>query len=191
MEEVWKDIVGYEGLYQVSNLGRVKSLERYEHFGNTTRRRNETIIKQKTNRNGYKSFSICKNGERKSVLTHGVQAKAFLPNPNNYPCVNHKDENKENNFILVNEDGSINPEKSNLEWCSYHQNVTYGSRKPKKVLAYRDGELIGIFDEQIIAAKVLGLKFAGVSKCCRGVTDCYKGYVFRFQDCTDDIRFVL
>lgn len=100
MEE-WKDIKGYESLYKVSNLGKVKSIN------------NDMILSDAVNSNGYKTVVLYKNGNRLTHTVHKLVATAFLNNPNNYPCVNHKDENRKNNNV------------DNLEWCSYSYNNTY------------------------------------------------------------------
>ena len=108
MKEIWKDIKDYEGHYQVSNLSRVKSIK----FGK------EIILKQNIRR-GYYYVGLSKNGITKNYFVHRLVAQAFLPNPNNYPCVNHKDENKLNNNV------------ENLEYCSVLYNNTYGTRLQK------------------------------------------------------------
>lgn len=130
MEEVWKDVVGYEGLYQVSNLGRVKSLSRLVDKGKYgTIYTKERILKnQKVNVN-YLFVILSKDGKHKNMTVHRLMAKAFLPNPYNLSDVNHKDENPSNNFIYVNKDGSVDYEKSNLEWCTHKYNCNYGTSK--------------------------------------------------------------
>ena len=90
MAEIWKDIQNYEALYQVSNYGRVKSLSRVDSKGN---KRNEKILKGRKNRQGYYDVALSKNGKQKFFRVNRLVAQAFIPNPNNYPCVNHKDEN--------------------------------------------------------------------------------------------------
>ena len=90
MGEIWKDIQNYEGSYQVSNYGRVKSLSRVDSRGN---KRNEKILKGRKNRQGYYDVALSKNGKQKFCRINRLVAQAFIPNPNNYPCVNHKDEN--------------------------------------------------------------------------------------------------
>lgn len=104
-KEIWKDVVGYEGLYQVSNLGRVKSLFRYKK-----------ILKQFEDNKGYLRVTLYKNNKSKSIKVHKLVAEAFIPNPNNYDCINHKDENKTNNRV------------ENLEFCSFYYNLMYGTR---------------------------------------------------------------
>lgn len=105
MQEIWKDIKGFEGLYQISNLGRVKSLK------------NNKILKNMTNE--YYFVGLYKNKIKKYMKIHRLVAQAFIPNPNNYSCINHKDENKFNNNV------------NNLEWCSKKYNCNYGSRNEK------------------------------------------------------------
>lgn len=112
MEE-WKDIVGYEGRYQVSNLGRVKSLKR--KVGVKNRSTPEKILKEHLQKEGYYTVVLYKNGEPRRLSVHRIVAEAFLYNPNNYPVVNHKDENKGNNNV------------NNLEWCTVIYNMNYGT----------------------------------------------------------------
>lgn len=113
MEEVWKDIEGYNGIYMVSNLGRVKSLPRSCPGLNASK---EIILKQSEDKDGYLLVGLHKNGKSKTVRVSRIVAKAFIPNPNEYPEVNHKDENNQNNRV------------DNLEWCTTQYNLTYGHR---------------------------------------------------------------
>ena len=130
MEEIWKDIENYEGLYQVSNFGKVRSVEREIVYSDgRVYKYKSSIIKPSYNkRTGYYSTCLRKNGKPKTFRLNRLVAQAFLPNPNNLPSVNHKDENKLNNSVWVNEDGSIDFEKSNLEWCDDKYNSNYGNR---------------------------------------------------------------
>lgn len=118
MEE-WRDIKGYEGLYQVSNEGRVKNSK------------NGKILKLHRNQRGYFQAGLTKNGVYKMYVVHRLVAQAFLPNTNSLPFINHKDEDKGNNFVFVNDDGSIDLEKSNLEWCTHQYNMMYGTRNKR------------------------------------------------------------
>lgn len=122
MQEIWKDIKGYEGLYQVSNLGRVKSLTRKVKTFNGVRTSKGQLLKPlKTNR-GYYRVDLRQNQTNKYVAIHRLVAEAFVPNPNNYHIVNHKDSNQTNNNA------------DNLEWCTQSYNVKYaykcGNAKP-------------------------------------------------------------
>lgn len=135
MNEIWKDIVGYEGLYQVSNLGRVRKSSG-EILSQTTHRAKYT---------NYRTVGLRKNGTRKTEGVHRLVAGAFIQNAENLPMVNHKDENGENNLV------------ENLEWCDRSYNALYGtcpekkrrnnigkiSKQRKPVLQYsKDGEFI-------------------------------------------------
>jgi hypothetical protein len=119
MEEIWKDVVGYEGLYEVSNYGRVRSL----HFRTTTEK---YFIQIRVGGAGYCKCTLCRNREKDTIEVHRLVAMAFMDNPFNLPCVNHKDEDKTNNFVYVNPDGTVDVDKSNLEWCTYSYNNKYG-----------------------------------------------------------------
>lgn len=120
-DEIWRDIKGYEGLYQVSNLGRIKSLK----F------KSEKILSPGIISGGYYAINLYKNNIRKQYRIHRLVAEAFIPNPENYPIINHKSEIKTENFV------------ENLEWCSYKYNSNYGTaikrraeKKNKKVYCY-------------------------------------------------------
>lgn len=116
--ELWKDIQGYEGYYQVSNEGRVKSLERDVEWRGTIRHQSERILKESTHNRGYKRV-VLYNGSPNIEFVHRLVAEAFIPNPNNYPIINHKDENPSNNRV------------ENLEWCTPQYNNTYNDRHLK------------------------------------------------------------
>lgn len=121
MQEIWRDIPNFENLYQVSNFGNVKTLEKYVGTGiknNLKVKRKERLLKQ-YNKRGYLQVSLSKNHKRYYFGVHRLVAQAFLPNPNNLPQVNHIDENPLNNNL------------SNLEWCSAKYNCNYGNRNKK------------------------------------------------------------
>lgn len=192
--EIWKDIEGYEGIYQVSNEGRVKSLN-YNHTNL------EHLLVPSTSR-GYLHVNLWNNGKRKMMNIHRLVAEAFLPNPNDFPQVNHKDECKTNNFVFINEDESIDFDKSNLEWYTHKYNTNYGSRNvrageaiarvlsgripkcspPKKVYQYTlDGELVATYESASEAARQNGYNEGKISMCCNGKRKTHKGYKWSYE----------
>ena len=99
-EEIWKPVKGYEGFYEVSNLGRIRSLDRTVNcVHNSVAIKKGKILKLSTIPKGYLCAHFSKYGKSKSIEIQRVVALAFIPNPNNLPCVNHKDEDKTNSFI--------------------------------------------------------------------------------------------
>ena len=178
-EEVWKDIfyvdcrtveiIDYRGLYQVSNFGRIKSLEN-KNYRNQYKK--EFIISQhKDNDNRYMRINLYKDGKLRKFRVHRLVAEMFIPNPNNLPEVNHIDENKFNNCV------------DNLEWCTSSKNVNHGTRN-KRVSNKLSEKRIGI---SLIETKVVILKstknaykfgFDGghISECCSGKRKSHKKY---------------
>ena len=116
MTEIWKDIEGYEGLYQVSNKGRVRSVARVVTWKNQSVKTYKSRIMKSREKFGYCYISLYKDFKSKEYRMHRLVAEAFIPNPNNLPEVNHIDENKLNNEI------------ENLEWCTRQYNNSYGTR---------------------------------------------------------------
>lgn len=122
--EEWKPVVGLENLFAVSNKGRVASI--YKKGRETF-----SILSQHVLKGKYNTINFWINSKRTMFYVHRLVAEAFIPNPLNLPEVNHKDENGLNNFVWVNPDGSLDPEKSNLEWCDRHYNLTWGTRSQR------------------------------------------------------------
>lgn len=167
MADKWLPIKGYEGLYEVSNTGKVRSLDRMvrNSSGNGTKLSPGKILKQSDVGNGYLRVDLCKNGEIKHFAVHRLVASSFVKNPENLPMVNHKDENKENNSA------------ENLEWCTAKYNSNYGTRskriseklsvsKCKPVAQYLDGILIAVFPSMIAAGHITDPGHIGA--CCNG-----------------------
>lgn len=170
MNEVWKDIKGYEGRYQVSNLGRVRSLK----FKSHTKFSKAGVLTAMKDGLGY----MCVNLSRKTFKVHRLVADAFIENPNNFKCVNHKDEDKTNN------------KAENLEWCSHKYNNNYGTRNARisqnggrKIAQYSlNGELIKTWNSAAEAARHYKVKRTTISGCCAGRQHTSCGYIWRFCD---------
>jgi hypothetical protein len=126
MTETWKDILNYEGLYQVSDLGSVKSLNRVTRHSHNLK---ERILKCRLDSKGYFYVSLCKDAVVHNFRVHRLVAIAFIVNPNNKSCINHKDGVK------------INNEPYNLEWCTYKENTRHKDRVlGKHVFGEKNGE---------------------------------------------------
>lgn len=166
--EIWKNIEGYEGMYQVSNEGRVKSLK----FGK------EKIMKPNKDRNGYLNINLRKDEKRRIFAIHRLVAQAFLPNPNNYEEVNHKDEDKTNNVV-----SGVN---TNLEWCNRQYNCNYGTRTErisKQVNQYTlDDKLIATYSSTHEVERQLGFANQNISACCNGKFNTAYKYKWRYVD---------
>lgn len=134
-KEIWKDIEGYEGYYQISNLGKIKSLERWvnNRFG-TLSKRKERILKSKRNKSSrYAYIMLCINNNIKTCTLHRLLAQHFIPNPHNYPIINHKDHNSFNNSL------------DNLEWTTQSQNVRHAYEAGRcEKLKKKNSELLKI-----------------------------------------------
>ena len=153
-KEIWKDCKGYEGLYQVSNQGRVWNvkLQRY--------------LKGGYDKDGYIRVHLtAKNGKTKSEKIHRLVALAFLDNPNTHPVVNHKDENKQNNCV------------DNLEWCDTAYNTIYSKGKAIKCI-----ELNRIYKCSQDAARELNIDGSSIRKCCKGQLKKYAGYHWEYYN---------
>ncbi len=173
MEE-WRDIEGYEGLYRVSNLGRVKSL-------NYWRRGYEKILSARKDKRGYMIINLSMDGSTKTYKVHRLVAEAFIPNPDNLPQVNHKDERPENNCV------------ENLEWCDNTYNHRYGTinqrisesntnGKTSKPVAQYDtnGNLLKEWPSTVEITRQTGYDYSCISKCCRGERKTAYGFEWRY-----------
>lgn len=194
--EVWRDIPGYEGLYRISNHGRVMSYNRvvkvsvfgkYDSYKKVPGR----LLKLQTDKSGYLYVGLVRDHTQIGYKVHRLVASVFLPNPNNLKYINHKDEDKTNNFVWVNHDGTVDVDKSNLEWCTTEYNNTYGTRVAKitaklkiKVCQYSfDGRLVCVFDSIAQAAKAVGGSCGCISGCCRHKRGykTHKGYIWEYE----------
>ena len=188
--EVWKTAVYdgeiYEGLYRVSNLGKILIL----NYRNTGKAK---LMKPSQEKNGYLKIVLSKNRKRKTCRVHRLIAETFLENPENLPQVNHKDEDKTNNFVFLNEDGSVDKEKSNLEWKTPKENSNHGTRneriakantngkKSKKVLQFTlDGEFIREYPS-IMECERNGFYSSAVCRCCNGKQKTAYGFLWMYK----------
>lgn len=169
-KEIWKDIKNYEGLYQVSNFGRVRSVYHEDSRGHHVKGRMLTGV---LSGQGYFRVNLYRDGNMEHKLNHRLVASAFIPNPNEYPQINHRDENKENNRA------------DNLEWCSALYNNTYGTRteraeksKERPIYVVSSSGHHYFFESARKAAELLGLDRSAVSKCLRGKRKYHGGFSF-------------
>ena len=180
--EIWKDIKGFEGLYQISDLGNVKSL-------NYKRTKTEKILIPKKHNKGYLQVQLKNKDTNKTFTIHRLVAETFIPNPNNYPCVNHKDENKQNNNV------------GNLEWVTYKgnndyskllhperyrqkiENEKYKRRLNNKVNQFDlKGNLIRVWDNSRTIFVETGMSDWSISECCRGNRKTAYGYIWQYAN---------
>ena len=179
--EVWKDIPNYEGIYKASNFGRIKMVKRtlIDSLGKKINKK-EHILKPRTG-NRYYMIALYKNGKREDLLLHRVIAQTFIPNPENKPFVNHKDENCFNNC------------SDNLMWCTQKENMNWGtinermsknSKSKRKVNQYdMDGNYIKTWDCMTDFYKSKGLKLkTGIIECCKGRRQSHMGYKWKYAD---------
>ena len=183
MLEIWKDIKDYEGLYQVSNLGRVKSL----NYRRTGKARLRKLFEDK---DGYSIVVLSKNGKKDTYKVHRLVAETFIPNPENKPCINHKiqgDEGKKMNMVFFKKDGTVDVERTTIEWTTVKENNKYGNRieriakkQSKPVLQLSlSGELIREYPS-IQECGRNGFNISCVCYCCQGKRKSYKGFKWQY-----------
>ena len=166
--EIWKDVVGFEGFYKVSNKGNVHSVSRKNALG---KNREGRMLKPIYDKDGYIRVNLCKKGKQKTRLIHRLVLEAFVPNPNGYPEVNHRDEVKTNNHV------------ENLEWCTREYNMNYGTTtirvgqklsKKVKAVNVETGEVI-TFNS---ATEAMNKGYFDASRACRGIY-CTSGHLYK------------
>ena len=170
MTELWRDVQGYEGLYEVSNLGDVRSLPRA-----TTRGK---LLSPVNSGKGYLQVTLYRNGKSKRLLVHRLVAQAFVPNPLNLSSVNHKDEHKNNN------------RSDNLEWCTIQYNLSYnglhkrrGLPKYKAINQYtKRGDFVKRWRGAQDVENQFGFSHSSIAAVCRGKRITAYGYVWRYAD---------
>jgi hypothetical protein len=191
MKEQWTDIEGYDGLYQVSSQGNVKSLERTFLFGKDyqiEQRHPERLLTIRTYKKGYKYVGLSKNGEVRKFKVHRLVAQAFIPNPNNLPCIDHKNGVRGDNRV------------ENLHWVDAFENMNnphtlkasreskLGARNPMKMkqrpvlmIDRTSKQVVGEYEGCKAAARELGLDSSVISRCCRSANRTYRGFIFRYK----------
>lgn len=168
MEEIWHDIENYKGLYQISNKGRVKSLYKGS----------ERILRPSWMTGGYLFVVLCKNGNQSKQRIHRLVAQAFIPNPENKPQVNHKDECKTNNTV------------ENLDWATAKENCNYGTRnersgysRSKPITQYsKSGEFIRDWKGASEVERVLRINNSHIIECCKGKLKSAGGFIWRYKE---------
>lgn len=184
MKEIWKSIKGYDGVYEVSNFGRVRGLDRYVNYGYSDVLHKGQILKSRCHKNGYYAITLNNNG-RKLKYIHRLVAEAFIPNPNNKKTVNHIDGNKANNCV------------TNLEWATQSENNLHAvyslNYKRKPVGQYdKDNNLIKEYPSYKIAEKTTGISH--ISDACNGNRKSAGGYIWKwlpFKKMIGDIKAIL
>lgn len=171
--EIWKPIPCYEGLYEVSNYGNIRSLFRYKK-----------VLKPWDIGTGYLMIYLSKEKTRKAFLVHRLVANAFIPNPEGKPQVNHIDENRANNSA------------DNLEWCTCKENHDHGLHSKRLSIAMRNnpkkskpveqctmqGKVVAVFPSIAEAARSTGFNKADICECCREKRHTCKKYIWRYSD---------
>ena len=186
--EVWKDIEGFDNRYMVSNLGRVKTIGfTYTLYGKL-QIKPDHILRTISRKDGYCKINLGGYGKQKTLNLHRLVATAFVPNPNNYPIINHKDENPTNNC------------SDNLEWCTYKYNNNYGTFKEKHSIAFKnypkfskpiiqmtlEGKYIQEFPSIAEAARQLGVNYVNISDYLNNQNkrNHAYGYKWKFKELT-------
>ena len=185
MNELWKDVQGYEGLYQVSNLGRVRKLNYRNKPGNIK------ALVPKTNNSGRLWFDLWKDGKNKPMLAHRLVAMMFIPNPDNLPEINHIDENPKNNDVR------------NLEWCTgeenrrkYYENHPNQTKRPVRNYSdkyknrqampvaqlTKDGSTVRFWKNTTEIRHEMGWNDSSIIRCCEGERKSAYGYIWRFAN---------
>lgn len=192
MEEIWKDVIGYEGYYKASNMGNIKSVDRLIYCN---RNKSNSLFKGKLktgseDKDGYLSYGLSKNGLTKRFRGSRLVAQAFIPNPENKPYVNHingiKTDNSVNNLEWVTQSENelhahkLGLKKTNKKWLEFYGIECLRSKSVKQFSA--DGVLIGSYPSCKNAEKQTGITDSGISACARGEINTFHGYIWKYDE---------
>ena len=195
--EIWRTPIYdgeiYEG-YKVSNLGRILSLD-YRRTGKPE------LMKPVEDKKGYFQVCLRKNGETNLCSVHRLVAQTFLPNPENKPCINHKIEGKEGksiNMVFFNEDGTVDKERTTIEWVTYKENNDYGTRNERIAKINKIVQINGKMSKRVLQLSLSGelirewpstaecerngFDHSAVCNCCNGKLPHYKGFLWMYYD---------
>lgn len=177
MKEIWRDIEEYKGLYQISNLGRIRSLDKKDSLN---RRVKGKIMKPIVRKDKYLCVKLHKNSICKEQLIHRLVANAFIENKYNYKEINHKDENKQNNCV------------NNLEWCNRSYNINYGkanemrrkallNKRGKKVIQIdKNNKIIGVYQSIGEAYRITNISKSKICMVCKGQREKVGNYFWQY-----------
>lgn len=195
--EIWRDVLGYEGLYQVSSEGRVKTISKDVKFKNrwgqdAVRHIDEKIMKTKVQQNDYDALTLSKDGVRKTFCMQRLVATAFIPNPENKPQVDHIDGNKHNNCVENLRWVTAAENCANPLWVEHSKNISDETRRKMSEKSYRshnkpiiqynlNGEMVGIFDSTAIASRFYGINRAHICQVLKNKRKTAGGYVWRYK----------
>lgn len=180
MEEIWKDIKGWEGLYQISNKGRVKSLTKVTKFGNRLKVNKEMILKPTIGKRGYYTVNFFDGDRSKTATLHRLIAEAFIPNPENKPCIDHINTIKTDNRIenlrwVTNKENCNNPLTLKHQRDATSKKWERGCYDNRNNIHYRkvqqfdmSGNLIETYDSIIEASEATGVDRSSISAVCNG-----------------------
>ena len=192
MTEIWRTAVydgePYEG-FEVSNLGRILNLN-YKRTGKAK------LMTPVEGTGGYFQVNLRKNGEQKTCRVHRLVAETFLENPDNKPCINHKiegDKGKKINMVIFNEDGSINKERTTIEWATYEENNNYATRNERVSKTMTNGKLSKRVLQLSLSGELIrewesvnecgrnGFSTSNVCDCCNGKRKTHKGFRWEYE----------
>lgn len=174
---MWEDVIGFEGLYQVSDQGEIRSIKRTKQNNRGFQEVNERIRVLTPDRYGYLKVCLSKDGKHYVKSVHRLVAEAFIPNPNNLPEINHKNEDKQDNRV------------ENLEWCTQAYNMSYGGYRNRQaisqgraVIQFDGNKPIAEYYSTQEASRQTGIPQGNIYKACTGKRRIAGGYEWRFKD---------